>query len=90
MSTEELESNLISILTDTLPRRVSGKLASDFIIQCSLKTPTSHEKFILDKEYYISKCDTVKSSFQPKKIEQVPESEQLVDTLVDKQPAASV
>jgi hypothetical protein len=58
MAIEELESNFMQVLKDTLPRRVTGKSPHDFIVQCSLKTSNSLEKFILDKDYYIALCDS--------------------------------
>jgi len=54
MSTEGLEGNFLSILNDTVPRRVSGKTPEQFIISCVLSTPTAgYEKFKVDIRSYL-------------------------------------
>jgi hypothetical protein len=37
MTTEEIESNFLSVLRDTLPRRVSGKDPGKFVIDCVIR-----------------------------------------------------
>lgn len=55
MSTESLEANFLSILSDTVPRRVSGKAPDQFIVSCVLKTPgTGFEAFNVDVSPYLS------------------------------------
>jgi hypothetical protein len=54
MPTEGLEGNFLSILSDTVPRRVPGKAAEKFIISCILKTPTAgYEEFKVDLSKYL-------------------------------------
>jgi len=60
MDAAELEGNFESILSDTLGRRITGKSANEFILQCLLKTPYSFEAFKINIQDAIQRNDQKK------------------------------
>jgi len=63
MSTENLEANFIAVLSDTVPRRVTGKPVENFIVSCVLLTPlTGFEQFDVDINPYLESIAQKKKS----------------------------